>query len=390
MLRGASAAARAAARPSAARGAAAPRAAAPAAAAASAAAAAGRRCTSHVRGARRRSTRRCSQVALQVRVVQRGDRPPARRLSAGSSRDSAGAGHLADARQELGAHLRRRSAWGRASPAPAGRRLGARRRGAAAPSPATCTPAASSNQRRGLEAGIGAAIGQRQAGGEALQVVADRLRRTAARRRHRPRPTRAARPAGSGSCCFSSSQQHLAAARPASAVSISARGPLVQPVGDGHVVLAVADHLDDLLLQALMLLAQHLHLPLLQRHRALAVRAGQLHGGQQLGMALEEAGRVHQVVGDVVFGDALDASQFDLPFEHGLRPGRSSAPARPMPAHSMVSRPPRVSTSTCAVEPAQPDAGHHRGAGAGAAGQRLAGAALEHAQRDVACATPPA
>jgi hypothetical protein len=36
------------------------------------------------------------------------------------------------------------------------------------------------------------------------------------------------------------------------------------------------------------------------------------------------------------------------------------------------------------VEPAQAHAGHHRGAGAGAAGQRLAGIALVHAQRDMA------
>ena len=52
------------------------------------------------------------------------------------------------------------------------------------------------------------------------------------------------------------------------------------------------------------------------------------------------------------------------------------------PAHSIVSRPPRVSHVDPRVEPAEADAGDHRGAGAGAAGQRLAGAALVDAQPD--------
>jgi hypothetical protein len=51
------------------------------------------------------------------------------------------------------------------------------------------------------------------------------------------------------------------------------------------------------------------------------------------------------------------------------------------PAHRIVRRPPRASTSTL-VEQAEADAGHDGGAGAGAAGQRLAGAALEHTQAD--------
>jgi hypothetical protein len=43
-------------------------------------------------------------------------------------------------------------------------------------------------------------------------------------------------------------------------------------------------------LQRLDLLAQHLGLALLQADGAVAVRAGQLHRSQQLGVALEEVG----------------------------------------------------------------------------------------------------
>ena len=50
---------------------------------------------------------------------------------------------------------------------------------------------------------------------------------------------------------------------------------------------------------------QHLHLALLQRHGALAMRAGELDGGQQLRMAFKEARCVHQIIGDLFFGDAL-------------------------------------------------------------------------------------
>ena len=83
--------------------------------------------------------------------------------------------------------------------------------------------------------------------------------------------------------------------------------PAVQLVGDADIVLPMADHLDDLAFEAADLVAQHLHLPLLQRHRPLAVRAGELHAAQQLGVALEEARRVGQVIGNVGLGDALDA-----------------------------------------------------------------------------------
>ena len=60
------------------------------------------------------------------------------------------------------------------------------------------------------------------------------------------------------------------------------------------------------------------------------------------------------------------------------------------PAHSIVSRPPRVSHVDPRVEQAEADAGDDRGAGAGAAGQRLAGAALAHAQPDAVARRPPA
>ena len=71
----------------------------------------------------------------------------------------------------------------------------------------------------------------------------------------------------------------------------------------GFVLVAVAHHLHHALFQPLDLLAQHLGLALLQAHGTLAVRAGELHAGQHLGVALEEAGRAQQKVGDVFFGD---------------------------------------------------------------------------------------
>ena len=70
-----------------------------------------------------------------------------------------------------------------------------------------------------------------------------------------------------------------------------------------------------------------------------------------------------------------------------FRPGRSSAPARRRPAHSIVSSAAARLHVDPRVEPAEADAGDHRGAGAGAAGQRLAGAALVHAQADLRCAS---
>ena len=57
--------------------------------------------------------------------------------------------------------------------------------------------------------------------------------------------------------------------------------------------------------------------------------------------------------------------------------GIAAGPFDGQHAAARVARPP-------GVEQAQPDAGHHRRAGAGAAGQRLAGAALAHPQPDVA------
>jgi hypothetical protein len=80
----------------------------------------------------------------------------------------------------------------------------------------------------------------------------------------------------------------------------------VDAVGDGEVLLAVADHLDDAHLQALDALAQHLHLPLLQRDGPLPVRAGERDAGHELGVALEEGRVVGQVLRDVGFGDAGD------------------------------------------------------------------------------------
>ena len=96
----------------------------------------------------------------------------------------------------------------------------------------------------------------------------------------------------------------------------------------------------------------------------------------------KKPGVLSQVVGDVVFGDALDAHS-------SISPSKtvSAGPVistRRVVAGPLDAQPPAAGVDLDrAVQPAQADAGHHRGAGAGAAGQRLAGAALVHAQRDL-------
>ena len=67
--------------------------------------------------------------------------------------------------------------------------------------------------------------------------------------------------------------------------------------------MAMAHHVHDAVLKALDLVAQHLCLALLQTHRTMALRVRQLHCGQKRGMALKEIRRVHQIIGNIVFGD---------------------------------------------------------------------------------------
>ena len=81
--------------------------------------------------------------------------------------------------------------------------------------------------------------------------------------------------------------------------------PAQDAVRQHDVLAAVADHFHDALLQRLDFFAQHLGLALLQAHGPVAVRAGELHGGQQFGMAQEKVGRIGQVVGNIVFGDGV-------------------------------------------------------------------------------------
>ena len=129
-------------------------------------------------------------------------------------------------------------------------------------------------------------------------------------------------------------------------------------------------------------------------------------------MALEEAGAGRQVVGDVRFGDSLHAHRCgSLAVVHRSsrvggarrsgrarfrlrtrsRRGRSSASARRRPPMRSSGAAARLDVDL-AIEQAEPDAGHDRGAGAGAAGERLARAALEHAQphgrRETICMKP--
>ena len=84
---------------------------------------------------------------------------------------------------------------------------------------------------------------------------------------------------------------------------------------------------------------------------ALAVRAGELHAGQNLGVALEEAGRAQQKVGDVFFGDGWMMGSWcvgdvDLAFKHGGgRAGHENGIGL-LAAQAMVSSPPRICTCT--------------------------------------------
>ena len=66
-----------------------------------------------------------------------------------------------------------------------------------------------------------------------------------------------------------------------------------------------------------------------------------------------------------------------------MRAGPVIITGAPAPGHAIVRSPPRVVDAHALVEQAAADAGHHRRARAGAARERLAGAALPHAQPNV-------
>ena len=222
--------------------------------------------------------------------------------AAGNSRVSPALANLADAHQELGAHVGGVAGRvGRAEHQQPERRafgLDAQRHHRDRHHAGRLVEPA-----HRLEAGVQPAVRQREARREALARRRSRRWRTAARANASAAPQTRMPACGIRNSRFSSATSTAGRSSGARGQHDRSR-PAMQPVGDRHVVLAVADHLDDPVLEALDLLAQHFHLPLLQRHRALAVRAGQLDRREQLGMALEEAGRVGQVVGDVVFGDA--------------------------------------------------------------------------------------
>ena len=86
-------------------------------------------------------------------------------------------------------------------------------------------------------------------------------------------------------------------------LQVQAGGPLEQAVGCHAVVAAMADHFHQAVLQHLDLVAQHLGLALVQADHALAMGTAQLHGRQQLGIALEETGVLDQEFGDIAFGN---------------------------------------------------------------------------------------
>ncbi len=98
---------------------------------------------------------------------------------------------------------------------------------------------------------------------------------------------------------------------------------MVQQALDARVLGAMANHVGRLEFEVADLFAQQLGLTLLQADSALAVRTGQLHVRQHLGMALKKIGRVEQKLSDVVFGDGRYGlhRQFPLMIKPGAHLG---------------------------------------------------------------------
>ena len=155
-----------------------------------------------------------------------------------------------------------------------------------------------------------------------------------------------------------------------------------------------SDQLAQLGLELGVLVAQREHLALGERDRVTAVRMRHRHVGDHVGVILEEVWDCRAGSRDGPSRPSIAASssfvalrraarQTPLAFEHALRgPGhrhrRVPSPATRSSARRRASAPERG-----AIEQAAPYAGDHRGAGAGAASERFAGAALADAQANV-------
>ena len=249
------------------------------------------------------SASRAAGVAFGRRIVGRHRRtqPP------GSSRDSAALGQLADALQEVGAHV-----GGEA------RRVGRGQHQQAEGAGAALVAQRDQRDRRrlrrivepvdGLEAGVDAAVRRAEAGGEARDLVVDAAARTASPRTPRPRPRPGSPPAAprTRGCSSRSSTSGRSAAL---AVSSSAR---VQRCSRSAMttfslplrIISISCCSKPLIFSRSISTWRSCRLT-----ARLPCGLVELHRRQQLGMALEEVGRVGQVVGDVVFGDALHAGR---------------------------------------------------------------------------------
>ena len=183
-------------------------------------------------GAARRAGARGSAATLGAASARRGALI-AQPSVGGSSRASAGAGDLADARQEVGAHVgavARRVGRAEHQQAEGAARLG---RGAAGSAPATSRCAGSSSHCAASKPALTPQYGMRQAGGEALRVVADRLRERQRGVARRPRPRRGCAACGIRNCVLQLAHQHLGQLGGVGGEQQRAR-PAVQPVGDGR------------------------------------------------------------------------------------------------------------------------------------------------------------
>src|SRR5690606_406856 len=133
----------------------------------------------------------------------------------------------------------------------------------------------------------------------------------------------------------------------------------MQPARELVVLARDGEQLAQLPAQRLVLLAQHPHLALDQRHRAPGLVA-QRELRQDAGPALEEIGVIFEVAGDRLLPRKLvrlafrfvagcllrhDPSSSMLPW-YTVRAGPVSQTGSPSPAHATVTAPPGSSTST--------------------------------------------
>ena len=196
-----------------------------------------------VRAARRRSTCEVLEVARDVgvaRAVASRHRPTLRGPSRHDRRQQPRqrrARHLADARQELGAHVGGVAGRVGRGEHEQAERAALARRGAAGSSPATA-PGRLVEPPHRLEAGVDAAVRRRRLAAKLLHVVADRACANGSAANASAAPQTRIAACGIRNSCCSSRTSTVGQVGGVGGQHDRAR-PAMQPVGDGDVVLAV-------------------------------------------------------------------------------------------------------------------------------------------------------